>query len=117
MSDPRLSTERTLWLATVRRDGRPHLAPVWFVWVRQRIYVCTEGRSVKVRNIAANPRACAALGDGNQPVIAEGRAAILGRPYPDDIVAEFKRKYDWDIVIDDSYDALIEITPEKWLSW
>jgi hypothetical protein len=67
--------------------------------------------------IAANPRASAALEDCNRPIIAEGRAAILPRPYPGDVVAEFKRKYGWDIGTDGSYDALIELTPEKWLRW
>lgn len=117
MTDARLFTERNIWLATVRPDGRPHLVPIWFVWVHERFYICTEGRSVKVKNIAANPRASAALEDGNRPIIAEGRAAILPRPYPGDVVAEFKQKYGWDIGTDGSYDALIELTPEKWLRW
>ncbi|MCL6511182.1 MAG: pyridoxamine 5'-phosphate oxidase family protein [Anaerolineae bacterium] len=117
MTDPRLLSERNIWLATVRPDGRPHLVPIWFVWVRERIYICTESRSVKVRNIAANPRASAALENGNQPIIAEGRATVLHRPYPGDVVAEFKQKYGWDISADGSYNALIEITPEKWLRW
>ncbi len=117
MIDSRLLTERNIWLATVRPDGRPHLVPIWFVWVHERIYICTEGSSVKVKNIAANPRASAALEDGNKPIIAEGRAIILQRPYPDGVIDEFKQKYGWDITTDGSYNALIEITPEKWLRW
>lgn len=117
MNDPRLFSERNIWLATTRPNGKPHLVPIWFVWVRERFYICTADSSVKVKNIVANPRASVALEDGNQPIIAEGRAAMLPRPHPDDVVAEFKRKYDWDISTDGSYTALIEVTPEKWLKW
>jgi hypothetical protein len=99
MSDPRLLSDRNIWLATVR------------------IYICTESKSVKVRNIKANPRASAALEDGGKPMIAEGTAALLERPYPDDVVAAFTDKYQWDISTDGSYNLLIEIAPEKWLKW
>jgi len=30
--DEFLATERTCRVATARRDGRPHVAPLWFVW-------------------------------------------------------------------------------------
>lgn len=92
LPEDRLFAARNIWLATVRPDGRPHLVPVWFVWVRERFYVCTAGQSVKAKNLIANPRASAALEDGDRPVIAEGRATILTQPYPDDVAAEFKRK-------------------------
>ncbi|MCS7055676.1 MAG: pyridoxamine 5'-phosphate oxidase family protein [Thermoflexales bacterium] len=114
LPEDRLFAARNIWLATVRPDGRPHLVPVWFVWVRERFYVCTAGQSVKAKNLIANPRASAALEDGDRPVIAEGRATILTQPYPDDVAAEFKRKYGWDIATDDGYDVLIEIVPERW---
>ena len=32
--DERLRTEANVWLATMRPDGRPHVSPIWFVWVR-----------------------------------------------------------------------------------
>ncbi|HIP71175.1 MAG TPA: pyridoxamine 5'-phosphate oxidase family protein, partial [Anaerolineae bacterium] len=35
----RLGREMTIWLATVRRDGRPHLTPLWFIWLDGKIYV------------------------------------------------------------------------------
>jgi PPOX class probable F420-dependent enzyme len=117
MTDPRLLSDRNVWLSTVRPDGRPHLVPIWFVWVRDRFYICTEGKSVKVKNVAATPRASVALEDGNRPVIAEGVAAVLDRPYTEDVVAAFKDKYQWDISTDNSYNVLIEIIPEKWLKW
>jgi PPOX class probable F420-dependent enzyme len=117
MTDTRLLTERNVWLATVRVDGRPHLVPIWFVWVNDRFYICTEAKSVKVRNLRTNPRAVVSLENGNQPLIAEGVARLPDGPPPPEVVAAFKEKYDWDITTDASYNALVEITPHKWLKW
>ncbi len=38
---------RTGKLATVREDGRPHVAPIWFVWNDGKIIFCTGESSVK----------------------------------------------------------------------
>src|SRR4029434_4092759 len=52
----RLGKERNIWIATVRRDGRPHIVPVWFACVDDRIYVCIEAQSVKGRNLRSGER-------------------------------------------------------------
>jgi F420H(2)-dependent biliverdin reductase len=70
-STERFITEPNVWLGTTRADGRPHLVPIWFVWVHRRVWIATDARSVKVRNIAANPFATFALEDGNRPVVIE----------------------------------------------
>ena len=116
--DPaRLRDEPNIWLSTTRPDGRPHLVPIWFVFVGDRFYVCTTDKSVKVRNIRARPIATVALESGNQPVIAEGTARVLHRPYPPSVADEFVRKFDWDLDAEPEYDALVEITPTRWLRW
>ena len=48
---------------------------------------------------------------GSQPVICEGAARVVPRPWPEAVVQIFKAKYDWDITTDGDYDTLIEITP------
>jgi general stress protein 26 len=108
----RLQTEQNLWLATVRSTGAPHLVPIWFVWVAGKIYLCTGAGSVKVRNLTQNPHVAIALEDGNQPIVIEGLAEPIGRP-PAAVVAEFQRKYDWDITTDDTYTQVIEIEPKR----
>lgn len=115
--DPRLTTERNIWLATTRTDGRPHLTPIWFVWLHDKIYVCTQGKAVKTRNLAANPNVAFSLENGDKPCIGEGVARFVESPFPADIAEVFKTKYNWDIYTDPGYTALIEITPHKWLSW
>lgn len=108
----RLETERNLWLATVRPDGAPHLVPIWFVWHQNKVYLCTSKNSVKAKNIRANPRVAFALEGGDDPVLIEGIAKILGSA-PGEITAAFKRKFDWDITGDSTYDIIIEITPKR----
>ena len=115
LDSARLRDEQNIWFATVRPDGRPHLTPIWFVYVDDRFYVCTSSKAVKARNVRANARASVALESGSQPVIAEGDARVLSRPYPPTVAAEFERKFDWDLDSEPEYDALIEVIPTRWL--
>lgn len=116
-SRARLERERNLWIATVRAGGRPHMVPVWFVMEEGKLYVCIEPRSVKGRNLAVHSEVCVALEDGSHPVICEGRARALGKPWPPDVVAGFRSKYEWDILQEQRYTQLVEILPRKWLEW
>ena len=117
-TDPRLDSERNLWLSTTRPNGKPHLIPIWFVWVDECFYLCTsDENTVKVRNLRANPRASVALEDGNRPLIAECTARLLAKPFPESVVTAFAEKFEWNIDSDASYTILIELIPEKWLSW
>jgi PPOX class probable F420-dependent enzyme len=112
-----LETEKNIWIASVRPDGRPHLAPVWFVWQDGKLYVCTAPESVKARNIEQNPRVVLALEDGSSPVICEGSAAPVPSPWPEKVIALFQHKYDWNISSEEQYTQLVEVTPTKWLTW
>lgn len=111
----RLETEQNIWLASLRSTGRPHLVPLWFVWAGGHIYLCVAGSSLKVRNISANPAVSLALESGSSPVVVEGQASLLARPWPEDAVEGFQRKYDWTITTDAEYDTLIAVTPQRWL--
>ncbi len=70
---------RTGKLATVRPDGRPHLAPIWFVVDGDDIVFNTWHTSVKAKNIALEERASMVV-DLEQPpyafVIVEGTVTI-----------------------------------------
>ena len=113
----RLEIQQNIWFSSVRPGGRPHLAPVWFVWHAGRLYISTEPQSVKSRNIRRNPRVALALEDGTHPLICEGTARPVEHPWPEALVAAFLRKYEWDINKEVQYNQVIEVTPEKWLSW
>src|SRR5262245_4205724 len=52
----RLAAERSYWLCTTMPSGAPHAAPVWGVVLSNTLYLYTERRTVKARNLAADPR-------------------------------------------------------------
>lgn len=113
----KLHKQQVIWFGSVRPDGRPHLAPVWFAWLSGRIFVSTDPKSVKVRNIRDNPRVSLALEDGVHPVICEGTARFIPEPWTEEIRAAFLAKYEWDLTTETQYNQVIEVTPTKWLVW
>ena len=113
----KLEHQIVIWIASVRPDDRPHLAPVWFVWHQGKLYISTDPKSVKANNLRQNPRISLALEDGTHPVICEGTAQPVPVPWSVDLLAAFVQKYEWDITKEQRYNDLWEITPHKWLSW
>jgi PPOX class probable F420-dependent enzyme len=78
--DLQISATRSIWLATTRPDGRPHVVPVWFVWTDQRLYFASKRALQKVRNLAQQPWVVLHLGDGDDVVILEGQARVARDP-------------------------------------
>ena len=54
-----LQGTRTGKLATVRRDGRPHVVPIWFLLDGDDVVLTTGADTVKGRNIRTPASACA----------------------------------------------------------
>jgi PPOX class probable F420-dependent enzyme len=70
---------RTAVVSTVRADGRPHSAPVWFVLDGDEVVFSTGKESVKGRNLARDEHVSLCVDDGRPPfsfVILEGRASL-----------------------------------------
>ncbi len=95
MSDPRLHSNKNMWVATVRPDGRPHLTPIWFAVHEDKWYFVTDPQAIKARNLQHNSRVSLALEDGTNPYVVEGVARTV---QPSNAVIElFKEKFEWDI--------------------
>ena len=78
-----LTGTRTGKLASVRPDGRPHAAPVWFLLDDEDIVFTTWHESVKARNIRHNPQVSFVVDDETPPfsfVIVEGTAVLEDNP-------------------------------------
>jgi hypothetical protein len=69
-----LEASRIYWLATVRPNGTPHVAPLWGVWHDNVLYFEGSPTTRWARNLAANPAASVNLESGVDVVIAEGTA-------------------------------------------
>jgi hypothetical protein len=113
----RMMGDATAWLATTRPDGRPHVAPIWFIWYADKPYIMTGG--VKLANILRNGLAALNTENGVDVAIVEGSAQVV--PRGDAVFRTvnelFKTKYGWDITTCGDDQALIEITPKKALKW
>jgi PPOX class probable F420-dependent enzyme len=74
-----LHRTRTAKLATVRADGRPHVAPVWFVMDGDNVIFTTWHATVKAMNLRRDPRVCLCVDDEAPPfsfVQIEGTATL-----------------------------------------
>ena len=63
-------------LATVRKDGSPHVTPIWYMFESGRLFVNTTTSRVKYHNIKRDPRVSFLVDDGYPYVMVEGRARI-----------------------------------------
>lgn len=98
----RLQTPRNYWLSTIRSDGhpdgRPHVMPIWCVWVNEAFYFSTSASSRKARNLAVNAHCVISVEHADGALVVEGIAAMTS---PDAVPAEafttYKTKYDWEL--------------------
>ena len=76
-----LDAAEIYWVATVRPDGRPHVAPLLSIWLDGALYFCTGETERKAKNLDENPH-CIVLTGTNRlseglNIVVEGAAATL----------------------------------------
>jgi len=93
--EAQLRENRVYWLATVRPDGRPHLAPIWGAWVEDAFYFQGAPTSRWARNLAANPLATVHLESAVDVVIVDGAVDIVrtGPPLAAALIMAWDTKY------------------------
>jgi PPOX class probable F420-dependent enzyme len=75
-------------LATTRRDGRPHVVPVWFLPDGEEIVFTTSSASVKGRAMRRDGRACLCVDDPAFPyAFATLDCRVELRNDPDEVLA------------------------------
>ena len=123
----RLSEPHVAHLATVRPDGRPHLAPVWFEVAGNLARIMTDADSVKARNLAENPSATLSIASPSRPywyIILEGTTTLTR----EGLVRSVERicvKYDGPVkgkefageLLEDDDMVLIEMAIQRTISW
>ena len=93
-----LSKTSNYFLVTVRKDGRPHVMPIWGVWMDQAFYFSTGKNSIKARNVAANPNCVVCPGGADEAVVVEGAARkITDKKKRKKFAAVYLKKYGWDV--------------------
>ena len=63
-------------LATVMKDGRPQLTPIWYMLEKGKLYVNTAKTRVKYKNIVRDPRVCFLVDDGYPYVMVFGTGRV-----------------------------------------
>ncbi len=87
----RLTSAQNYWLATAGKNMRPHVMPVWGLWLEGAFLFSTDTASRKARNLAANSHGTVHLESGDDVVIVEGMVEQVTDPHA---LASFVEAYD-----------------------
>lgn len=79
-AEDRLVRSHDYWLATTWPDGRPHVMPVWAVWLDASLWFSCSLASRKTRNLLADGRCVMATDEARNPVVVEGVAEVVTDP-------------------------------------
>jgi nitroimidazol reductase NimA-like FMN-containing flavoprotein (pyridoxamine 5'-phosphate oxidase superfamily) len=122
-AEERLRDAPIYWVATVRPDGRPHVTPIWGVWVNGAFWMEGGPRTRRFRNLRDNPAAVVTIERGDDALILEGQARLvtqLDEPLVERLLTGY-RKY----IPTHGYEAeranwaagIWRVTPRKVLGW
>lgn len=80
-----IGSRKSMQVATLGRDGAPHLTTLWFAIVDGKLVFETFSKSQKIRNLERDPRIAVLFEDGLdygelRGVSINGRAELVGEP-------------------------------------
>jgi PPOX class probable F420-dependent enzyme len=96
----------TCWLATIDRDGRPHVTGIGALWHDGAFWFETGERTRKGRNIARDPRCTLSVALHDYDVVVEGTARRVTDPATVADMAQRWAAEGWPCTVDDSGVAL-----------
>lgn len=113
-AEERLAAARNYWVTTIGPKGRPHVRPVWAVWLDDTVQFSTGARHAQ--NIARDPRTTVNL-EGDDCVIVEGRAeAVTDERRRAHFCADYQEKYNWDMTLEFA-DVIYVVQPRVVHGW
>ena len=93
------------WLTTVRPDGRPHITPLFAVWLDGSLYFCTGPSERKANNLAGNTHCALTTGcnvlDGIDLVLEGDAVQTSDEARLLLIAGVFASKYGWNYEVRD----------------
>jgi general stress protein 26 len=117
-AEQRLERARNYWIATTRPDGRPHLMPVWGVWVEGALYFGTDRGSRKARNVLNNPAMAVHVDIEDDAVILEGEAReVTDQPTLDAVDRAYLTKYRMKLTDAPGDSCFLELRPKVVFAW
>jgi hypothetical protein len=117
--EQRLVDSLHYWLATVRRDGSPHVVPLDGIWLDGGCYFGGDPATVHIQNLRRDGRATLHLEDGESAVIVEGTAEWTTPPEPDPqrLAAAATAKYGYSQSAAAYLEGVWRLQPAKVLAW
>ena len=127
--DEFLRKEKILRLATIDKDSTPHIVPVWYLYSGKKIYIGTNTKTEKARNVKSHKKVSFCVDVGiNAPdifgVMGKGNAvlitneSVVSRVAKKILLRYFKTLNNKSAkeILDDT-DCIIEITPKEYSMW
>ena len=127
--DEFLRKEKILRLATIDKDSTPHIVPVWYLYNGKKIYIGTNTKTEKARNVKSHkkvsfcvdvginaPNIFGVMGKGNAVLITN--ESVVSRVAKKILLRYFKTLNNKSAreILDDT-DCIIEITPKEYSVW
>jgi len=127
--DEFLRKEKILRLATIDKDSTPHIVPVWYLYSGKKIYIGTNTKTEKAKNVKSHKKVSFCVDVGiNAPdifgVMGKGNAvlitneSVVSRMAKKILLRYFKTLNNKSAkeILDDT-DCIIEITPKEYSVW
>lgn len=126
--DEFLKNQKILHLSTVGKNKTPHIVPVWYMYRSKKIYIGTNTKTQKAKNIKKNDRVAfcvdvginspiyGVMGNGNANLILED---TMVKQIAKKILARYFKSIQNKSAIEllDNTDCIIEINPVKFSIW
>ena len=113
-----LERSRNYWVATTRRNGRPHVAPVWGLWLSNRFMFATDAESVKAKNAARDPACSVHLESGDDVVILDGALEpVSDESHLKAFVDAYDKKYSIQLEINSDAAPVFALRHSTVLAW
>ena len=125
--DSQLTKPHVAHLVSIRPDGRPHVAPVWYARDGGRVWVMTGSGTAKARNLTNNPAVSLSIAAPGRPywyIVLEGIASLT-KDNMESMVKNICTLYDGPVrgaefareLLTEEDMVLIDIRIERVISW
>ena len=124
-----LKKQKILHLATIDKAGTPHIVPVWYMYSAKKIYIGTNTKTDKAKNIrnhkkvsfcvdvgVSAPNIFGVMGQGTAKLIKDTQT--VSRLAKKILLRYFKNLNNKSAkeILDDT-DCIIEVVPKKYAVW
>lgn len=127
--DEFLKSQKVLRFATVGKNKTPHIVPVWYIYDRKKIYIGTNTKTQKAKNVKKNkrvsfcvdvginaPNIYGVMGQGDTNLILDkNKVEIIAKKILSRYFKTLNNKSAKELLADT--DCIIEIIPEKITVW